>query len=72
MEPPKTLEQLRSLMGSIHHLQNVRCDASKERLEACLEQKYINDWHPIAYASILLNTNEQKYSTIELELLSIV
>ena len=133
MEPPKTLKQLRSLMGSIHHLQKfipnlsknisttqttpltqrkkiknsklewneehtksfqqiikaiteinenkhfdtnrptrVRCDASKEGLGACLEQKYNNIWHPIAYASRFLNTNEQKYSINELELLSVV
>ena len=132
MEPPKTLKQLRSLMGSIHHLQKfipnllkisaplrpllshkekiknsklewneehtksfqeikkavteimenkqfetnrptrVRCDASKEGLGACLEQKHNNIWHPIAYASRFLNTNEQKYSVNELELLSVV
>ena len=132
MEPPKTLKQLRSLMGSIHHLQKfipnlstisaplrpllshkekiknsklewneehtksfqqiknaitkiidnkhfdtnrptrVRCDASKEGLGACLEQNYNNNWHPIACASRFLNTNEQKYSIKELELLSVV
>ena len=132
MEPPKTLKQLRSLKGSIHHLQKfipnltkisaplrsllshkekiknsklewneehtklfqqikkaiteiienehfdtnrptrVRCDASNEGLGACLEQKYNNNWHPIAYASRFLNTNEQKFSINELELLSVV
>ena len=132
METPKTLKQLRSLMGSIHHLQKfipnlsnisaplrpllshkektknnklewnedhtqafqqiknaiakiiehkhfdtnrptrVRCDASKEGLGACLEQNYNNNWHPIAYASRFLNSNEQKYSINELELLSVV
>ena len=50
----------------------VRCDASKEGLGACLEQTYHNAWHPIAYASRFLNTNEQKYSINELELLSVV
>ena len=40
----------------------VRCDASKEGLGACLEQTYRNGWHPIAYASRFLNTNEQKYA----------
>ena len=50
----------------------VQCDASKEGLGACLEQKYNNIWHPIAYASRFLNTNEQKYSINELELLSVV
>ena len=132
MEPPKTLKQLRSLMGSIHNLQKfipnlsklsallrpllshkektknsklewneghtksfhqmkkviaeiiknkhfdtnkptrVRCDASKEGLGSCLEQRYNKEWHPIAYASRFINTNEQKNSIIELELLSVV
>ena len=50
----------------------VRCHATKEGLGACLEQKYNNIWHPIAYASRFLNTNEQKCSINELELLSVV
>ena len=50
----------------------VQCDASKEGLGACLEQKYKNEWHPIAYTSRFLNTYEQKYSINELELLSVV
>ena len=50
----------------------VRCDASKEGLGACLEQKYNNIWHPLAYASRFLNTNKQKDSINELELLSVV
>ena len=129
LENPKTLKQLRSFMGSIHHLikfipnlatlsapirsllastskkklewndkhstafkniknaiQNiieqkhfninnetrVKCDASKEGLGACLEQKENNNWHPIAYASRFLNKNEQRYSINELELLAVV
>ena len=129
LENPKTLKQLRSFMGSIHHLikfipklatlsapirpllsspaskkkiqwnekhaafQNiknainniveqkhfninnetrVKCDASKERLGACLEQKEKNNWQPIAYASRFLNKNEQRYSINELELLAVV
>ena len=113
LENPKTLKQLRSFMGSIHHLikflpnlatlsapirpllsssaskkkldlndkhsaafkniknaiQNiielkhftinnetrVKCDASKEGLGACLEQKENSNWQPIAYASRFLN-----------------
>ena len=47
-------------------------DASKEGLGACLEQKYDKGWHPIAYASRFLNTNEQKHSINELEPLSVV
>ena len=50
----------------------VRCDASNQGLGACLEQKNNNIWHSIAYASRFLNTNEQKYSINELELLSVV
>ena len=50
----------------------VKCDASKESLGACLEQKQNNTWHPIAYASRFLNTNEQRYSINELELLAVV
>ena len=132
MDPPKTLKQIRSLMGSIHYLQKfipnlsqisapprpafshnkkiknnkldwneehtksfhqikntirkiienkhfdtnqttgVHCDAIKERLGACLEQKYDNGGHPITYASRFLNTNEQKYSINELESLAVV
>ena len=130
-DPPKTLKQLRSLMGSMHHVQKIililsklsaslrpilshkklikskldwneehtklfqqlknaikqikenkhfdtnrptgiRCDATKEGLGACLEQKYDNGWHPIAYASRFLNTNKQKYNKNELDLLSFV
>ena len=132
LENPKTLKQLRSFMGSIHHLvkfipnlatlsaplrplltkstnktpkklewedkhtsafnkikevigtiveqkhfdikleTRVKCDASKEGLGACLEQKQNNTWHPIAYASRFLNTNEQRYCINELELLAVV
>ena len=132
LENPKTLKQLRSFMGSIHHLVKFipnlavlsaplrplltkstqktpkklvwedkhtiafnkikqaiktiveqkhfdincqtrkKCDASKEGLGACLEQKQNNTWHPIAYASRFLNTNEQRYSKNELELLAVV
>ena len=50
----------------------VKCDASKEGLGACLEQKQNNTWHPIAYASRFSNTNEQRYSINELELLAVV
>ena len=55
-----------------NRLKRVRCNASKEGLGACLIQKNENNWHPIAHASRFLNTNEQKYSINELELLSVV
>ena len=132
LENPKTLKQLRSFMGSIHHLvkfipnlatlsaplrplltkqtnktpkkleweeihtnafnkikqaiktiveqkhfdincqSRIKCDASKEGLGACLEQRQNNIWQPIAYASRFLNKNEQRYSINELELLAVV
>ena len=130
LDNPKTLKQLRSFMGSIHHLikfipklatlsapigpllssltskkklewnekhsaafnniknaikniieqkhfninneTRVKCDASKEGLGACLEQKENNNWHPIAYASRFLKKNEQRYSINELEQLAVV
>ena len=50
----------------------VRCDAGKKGLGAFLEQKYNNNWHPIAYASSYLNFYEQTYRVNELELLSVV
>ena len=50
----------------------VRSNASKEGLGACIEQKYNIGWHPIAYASRFLNSNEQKYSISDLQLLSLV
>ena len=41
----------------------VRYDASKIGLRACLEQIIIDNWYPISYASRLLNSNKQKYTT---------
>ena len=57
---------------NINNETRVKCDASKEGLGACLEQKENNNWHPIAYASRFLNKNEQRYSINELELLAVV
>ena len=48
----------------------VKCDASKEGLGACLEQRQ-NIWQPIPNAS-RFNKNEQRYSINELELLAVV
>ena len=57
---------------NINNETRVKCDASKEGLGACLEQKENNIWQPIAYASRFLNKNEQRYSINELELLAVV
>ena len=128
--PPKTLQQLRSFMGTLNHLQRfipdlhkytvafraslkaenkksflwgkeqdrafqkilnlianipnlfhydaskasrVKCDASHSGLSSCLEQEVEpNVWAPIAFASRFLNSAKIKYSTNDLELLSIV
>ena len=50
----------------------VKCDASKEGLVACLEQKQNDASYPKAYASIFLNKNEPRYSINQLELLAVV
>ena len=50
----------------------VRCDASKKGLGACLQQKYGTTWETIAFASRFLNNLESRYSTNELELLTVV
>ena len=39
---------------------------------ACLEHLIDKNWQPISYASRSLNTNEQKYSINEPELLAVV
>ena len=51
----------------------VKCDASHSGLGVTLEQlSEQNEWVPIAFASRYLNTQEQKHSTNELELLALV
>ena len=51
----------------------VKCDASHSGLGATLEQwSEQKEWVPIAFASRYLNTQEKKYSTNELELLTVV
>ena len=128
LEHPKTLKQLRSFMGGIHHLikiipklaelteplrpllknknnrlkwnethsqtfdnikqkmkqivenkhfdttkeKRIECDASNKGLGAIIDQKLVNIWHIIAFASRFLNNYETRYSTNELELLAVV
>ena len=55
-----------------HRKTRLKCDASHTGLGAVLEQQYPEGWFPIAYASRFLNEAEMKYSTNELELLSVV
>ena len=50
----------------------LKCDASPTVLGAVLEQQYPEGWFPIVYANRFLNEAEIKYSTNELELLSVV
>ena len=51
----------------------VKCDASHNGLDACLEQEVEPGiWAPTAFASRFLNNAEVKYSTNELEFLAIV
>ena len=50
----------------------VKCDASKEGLGASLEQKHINNWQQIAYASRFLSKNEQRQSINQIEILAVV
>ena len=47
------------------------CDASREGLGAVLQQETEESWRATLFASRFLTTFEQKYSIIELELLSI-
>ena len=50
----------------------VKFDASAKSLGASIEQKNNNTWHTIAFDSRFLNEHESRYSTNELELLSVV
>ena len=50
----------------------IKCDASRSGLGAALEQLTVNGWKPISFASRFLNSNEERYSTNELELLGVV
>ena len=127
LQPPNTLEKLRSFLGSVHyiskfipnlaqlcnpfrplrrkstkhiwtdehtrhfsaiktqianHTENIhynpqletriKCDASRSGLRAALEQLTVDGWKSILFASRLLNSNEERYSNNELELLGVV
>ena len=50
----------------------IKCDASRAGLGAALEQRSPTGWHTVAFASRFLNSNEERYSINELELLGVV
>ena len=50
----------------------IKCDASRAGLGAALEQRSPMGWHTVAFASGFLNSNEERYSINELELLGVV
>ena len=55
------------------HLETrIKCGASRAGLGAALEQRTPAGWHTAAFASRLLNSNEERYSVNELELLGVV
>ena len=127
IKAPKALKQLRSFLGSVHHLRKfipnlakichplrpllkknekfiwnenhqlhfehiktvianatennhfnptletrIKCDASRQGLGAALERLDCEGWKTIAFASRFLNSNEERYSVNELELLGVV
>ena len=49
----------------------IKCDASRAGLGAALEQRSPTGWHTVAFASRFLNSNEERYSINELELLGV-
>ena len=50
----------------------VKCNASRKGLGAALEQLDSEGWKTVAFASRFLNSNEERYSINELELLGVV
>ena len=55
------------------HLETrIKCDASKAGLGAALEQRSPRGRHTVAFASRFLNSNEERCSVNELELLGVV
>ena len=55
------------------HLETrIKCDASRAGLGAALEQRMPTGWNTVAFASLFLIPNEERYSVNELELLGVV
>ena len=55
------------------HLETrIECDASRAGLGAALEQRSPTGWHRVAFESRFINSNEERYSVNELELLGVV
>ena len=54
------------------HETRIKCDAPHSGLGAALEQLTADGWKPISDASRFLNSNEERYSLNELELLGVV
>ena len=50
----------------------IKCDASRSRLGAALEQLTVDGWKLISFASRFLNSSEERYSINALELLGVV
>ena len=50
----------------------IKCDASRAGLRAVLEQRSPTGCYTVAFASRFLNSNEERYSVNELELLGVV
>ena len=50
----------------------MKCDASRAGLGAALERPSPTGWHTVAFASRFLNSNEERYSINEQELLRVV
>ena len=55
------------------HLETrIKCDASRARLGAALEQRSPTGWNTVAFASRFLNSNDERYSFNKLELFGVV
>ena len=50
----------------------ITCDAYRAGLGAALEQQSPIGWHTVAFASLFLYSNEERYSGNKLELLGLV
>ena len=55
-----------------HLKTRIKCDASRFRLGAALEQRSPTGWHTVAFASRFLKSNDERYSINELKLLGVV